>query len=79
MPTITLKNLPGRLHRRLKARATEHRRSLNSELIACLESVVMPVRLDPEKFLASARKLRKQVAGRLTEEKLSSLKNRGRS
>ena len=37
MPTITLKNVPVSLHRRLKARAAANHRSLNREAIRCLE------------------------------------------
>ena len=36
MPTITLKNIPNKLHRELKKRAEEHHRSLNKEVIAML-------------------------------------------
>ena len=34
MPAITLKALPGPLHRQLKARAARNKRSLNQEVIA---------------------------------------------
>src|SRR6266480_2802994 len=37
MPTITLKNIPADLHRKLKKRAEEHHRSLNKEIIATLK------------------------------------------
>ena len=39
MPTtLTLKNIPAELHARLKASAERNRRSLNSEILARLES-----------------------------------------
>src|SRR5439155_429524 len=38
MPTITLKNIPAGLHRRLKKRAEEHHRSMNKEIIATLKT-----------------------------------------
>ena len=38
MPTLTLKNVPADLHARLKASAERNRRSLNSEILARLES-----------------------------------------
>lgn len=78
MVTITLKNVPDKLHERLRARAARHRRSLNSEVIACLEALVMPQAVDADSFLARARALRREVAGRLSERKLSLLKNQGR-
>ena len=37
MATLTLKNIPHRLHRRLKASARRNRRSLNGEILARLE------------------------------------------
>jgi antitoxin FitA len=59
MPTtLTLKNIPDALYDRLKATAAQHRRSLNSEAILCLESVLMPVRVRPDERLARARALR---------------------
>ena len=43
MPTsVTLKNIPDAVYERLKAAAELHRRSLNSEAIVCLESVLLP-------------------------------------
>ncbi|HSN92996.1 MAG TPA: YmdB family metallophosphoesterase, partial [Anaeromyxobacteraceae bacterium] len=40
MPTLTLKGLPADVHRRLKARAARHGRSLNVEAIACLRAAL---------------------------------------
>ena len=48
MPTtLTLKNIPDDVYDRLKASAEAHRRSLNSEAIVCLESVLLPGRVAP--------------------------------
>lgn len=59
MPTtLTLKNIPDEVYQRLKASAETHRRSLNSEAIVCLESVLMPGRVDPIERIARARALR---------------------
>jgi plasmid stability protein len=38
--TLTLKNVPPGLHRKLKAQAKRHKRSLNQEAILCLERSV---------------------------------------
>lgn len=56
--TLTLKNLPDEVHERLKASAQIHRRSLNSEAIVCLESVLIPGRVSASERLARARALR---------------------
>ncbi len=38
MPDVTLRDLPPELHRWLKRQAQDHRRSMNKEVIALLES-----------------------------------------
>lgn len=59
MPTsLTLENIPDAVYERLKAAAELHRRSLNSEAIACLESVLLPNCVAPSDRLARARELR---------------------
>ena len=65
MPTtLTLKNIPDAVYARLKASAETHRRSLNSEAIVCLESVLLPRRVDPAERLARARALHTAVRGK---------------
>ena len=56
--TLTLKNLPDEVYDRLKAAADMHRRSLNSEAIICLASVLLPGCMDPGERLVRARALR---------------------
>ena len=59
MPTsLTLKNIPDAVYERLKVAAQLHRRSLNSEAIVCLESVLLPNRVALSDRLARARELR---------------------
>ncbi len=78
MSTVTVKNLPEKLHRRLKTRALQSHRSLNSEIIALLEAATTPQKLDPDALLARAASLRRHVAGRLTDSDLATLRNAGR-
>lgn len=40
MPTITVRNVPDHVHRHLKRRAEEPRRSLNQEVLRVLEETV---------------------------------------
>jgi antitoxin FitA len=75
---ITVKSLPEALHRRLKQRATDHGRSLNSEIIACLKAALEPQVVDVEALLVRARALREGVPARLTDRALRRLKERGR-
>lgn len=56
--TLTLKNIPDDVYERLKAAAEMHRRSLNSEAIVCLETVLAPTRITSGERLARARQLR---------------------
>ncbi len=76
--TLTIKNLPSAIHRRLAARAAEHERSLNSEVIACLKAAVMAERIDPEALLDRARALRREMKGRISDIELRRAKSRGR-
>ena len=80
MPTtLTLKNIPDEIHLRLKALAETHRRSLNSEAIVCLESVLLPGRLAPSERLARARALRSQLPDiRFNADDIDLMKRDGR-
>ena len=80
MPTtLTLKNIPDDVYDRLKLSAQTHRRSLNSEAIVCLESVLLPVRISLDERLARARELRAKLAHtKFRAREIDTLKKRGR-
>ena len=79
MPNFTVKNIPPELFARLKQRAESNHRSLNSEIILCIEQAVGSFRVDPQAFLATARRLREKTAlYTVTEEELIKAKNEGR-
>ncbi|MCX5884537.1 MAG: Arc family DNA-binding protein [Proteobacteria bacterium] len=78
MATITLKNIPKQLHQMMKQRAVRHHRSMNSEVIACLNQAVGSAQVDPESLIARARALRRKLSVRLSEKDLSALKGEGR-
>jgi plasmid stability protein len=80
MPTtLTLKNIPDDVYQRLKVSAETHRRSLNSEAIVCLESVLLPGRMTPAERLARARELRSGMPqGKFRTRDIDSLKKAGR-
>lgn len=59
--TITLKNIPDELYDRLRQSAQIHRRSINSEAILCLETVLQPVVLGPSERLEKIARLRDQL------------------
>ena len=75
MPTtLTLKNIPDSVYARLKRSAEQHRRSLNSDAIVCLEAA-MP----PGERLARARALRASLSpSKFKPEDTDTLKREGR-
>ncbi|HZD55379.1 MAG TPA: Arc family DNA-binding protein [Anaerolineales bacterium] len=79
MATITVKNIPNDLYEQLKRSAEAHRRSINSEIIACIEQAVQSRQLDPEAILVRAQRLREKTAHyRVTDEGFSKMKREGR-
>jgi plasmid stability protein len=79
MATLNIKSVPEVLVERLKERATLHKRSLNLEVIACLEAVVRAVPIDAESRLAQVRAVRQELGGmRLTDRSLARPRTAGR-
>lgn len=79
MPALTIKSMPDPLYRRLKQRAAAHRRSLNSEILVCLEQAVAAEPANPRTALARADALRQRLhLPRLTDARLRAAKAAGR-
>lgn len=79
MATITVKNIPPELYERLKSIAEAHHRSMNSEIIACIEMVVSSRPVDPDLFLVRARRLREKTAHyRISDDEFNDIKGIGR-
>ena len=79
MATLTIKNIPEPLVKRLKQQAAAHRRSLNFEVISCLEQMTHSVPIDVDALLAKARAVRRIPKGiRLNDRLLQDLKTAGR-
>jgi plasmid stability protein len=79
MPTtLTLKNIPDDVYERLRVAAEMHRRSLNSEAIVCLETVLMPTKVAPSERLARARQLRAELSAKFRARDIDALKKQGR-
>lgn len=79
MANLTIKNIPQPLVEKLKVQASLHRRSLNHEVIRCLECAAESVPLDPDSLLAKARAIRQvPTHTRLTDKILKEIKDRGR-
>ncbi|UCF90290.1 MAG: Arc family DNA-binding protein [Desulfobacterales bacterium] len=79
MATITVKNIPDELYERLKSVAAINRRSVNSEIIVCIENAIVSRRIDIDTTLANARRIRKLTAEHpITEEEFNLAKAEGR-
>jgi len=79
MPTLTVKNIPEDLYELLKQHAQYNHRSLNREIIACIEQAVASHRLDPETLLATARQLREKTSKYVVSDvEFDQMKNTGR-
>lgn len=61
MASITIKGLPTELHERLKAVALRNRRSLQNEIVSCLERHVERPHASKEELLAQAAQLRAKL------------------
>lgn len=79
MANFTVKNIPPDLYERLKKAADMNRRSINSEIIVCIEKSVQSRAIDSENFLNKARNLRSYTVDHpLTDQALSKVKDVGR-
>ncbi len=79
MTTYTVKNIPPTIYEKLKRSAELNRRSINSEIIFCIENTVQSQAVDPELVLRRARKLRSLTEDApITEDELKMAKEDGR-
>ena len=79
VPTITVKNIPADVYEWLKQSAEANRRSINSEVIVCIERAVRSRRIRTEEILARARKLREMTGDYpITDDEFRQAKIAGR-
>ncbi len=79
MPTLTIKNIPDDLYKQLKRYAEINRRSLNSEVISCIERAVRSNKVHPEEYLERARRLRERTKRySISDEEFNEAKVAGR-
>lgn len=69
MATLTVKNIPDELYNRLKSVAEINRRSINSEIIMCIENTIASHRINLEEMLHDIRQLRKLTSGYIISDK----------
>ncbi|MCF7847333.1 MAG: Arc family DNA-binding protein [Kiritimatiellales bacterium] len=80
MASITIKNIDPELYERLKQQASEHRRSINSEAIVCLErSLLLHSLSSAEEWIKEGREIRESVTKYvISDEELDRAKREGR-
>ena len=78
MPSITVKNIPDEIYDKVREQAKAHHRSINSEIIACLEQSVQAKQVSTDDILREARRLRKKAKGSLSIEEIEAAINEGR-
>lgn len=79
MATLTVKNIPDELYGNLKSKAHLHHRSINSEVIVCLEKALGATKRNTAKILKAAELSRKKAANLFVKDKeLKEIIRRGR-
>ncbi|MEQ1604367.1 MAG: Arc family DNA-binding protein [Pyrinomonadaceae bacterium] len=79
MATLTIRNVPSELYEALTQKAKRRHRSLNSEVIIQLQTVLGQREMDVETELEEIRLFREKLKGlHTTEEEVNREKNRGR-
>lgn len=79
MATLTIKNIPTDLYERLKQCAARDRRSINNQVIVCLEQALTSLRPDADAILKEARTVRRKTSRYVVTDKvLTRVKQEGR-
>ena len=75
MANITVKNIPDDLYKKLSRSAKLNRRSINQEIIVCIENSVEDKIQTPEQVIKKARRLRNKTADHpISSDELNSIK-----
>lgn len=64
MPSLTVKNIPDAVYRRLRDDAARNQRSLNSEILVRLERSTAPSVVDPDEFIAAIAAFQQGLPGK---------------
>lgn len=79
MPSITIKNIPDPLYQKIRESSQQNRRSINAEIIYCLEEKLLSTTSNNISLeqIRSTRSLSKRHL--LTQEDIENAKNEGRT
>jgi len=78
MATITLKNVPRPVHIEIKKRAEKNHRSINNEIITCLETILGLRADEVDELLAKIEKVQKGLKFVLSDQDIQTYKVAGR-
>jgi plasmid stability protein len=78
MPSITLKNIPEPLYQKIRDRAKAQHRSINSEIIACLEHSTQANHVATDEILYQARRMRESIDSNITSDEVREAIKQGR-
>ena len=80
MASVTIKNLPDNLYRKLKTRAKSNNRSINGEVVNLLRKELEQDQLDVRKIFEQTRLTQSWAKGvALSDEEVIDLKKEGRA
>ena len=80
MKAVTLKNIPDDILAQVKQLASFHHRSLNHEIIWCLQLYAKSnIGRSSESIIAQARTIRNSINGEINSDEINKFKNVGRS
>lgn len=78
MSSITVRNLPERIKKRLSRRTKVTHRSLNNEIIACLEEHLFPEKYEIKNILEKSEQIRNRLSFNIDLDEIINAKNEGR-
>ncbi|MBF0543226.1 MAG: Arc family DNA-binding protein [Candidatus Riflebacteria bacterium] len=78
MATITLKNVPRKIHLNIKKRAEKNHRSINGEIISCLERILGLCEEEADSILTKAEIAQKGLKFVVTQKEVQEAKIEGR-
>lgn len=78
MASVTIKNIPETLLKKLRTQAKNNHRSINGEIMHIIQGQLEDT-FDVQEILKHAERIRSRVKMPLTDEELSRIKNEGRA
>jgi len=78
MNNLTVRNIPDKIHKRLKERTKHTHRSINSEIISCLEEVLLNNKKEVEEILTRSEEIRSKLNFEISLADLEEAKKTGR-